>query len=109
MLMNQLDAAAGIDAMDVDLPPGVDDIHPPGRTYLAAMTQFFSAFIILVLGRVVPNFNSGKSSQSVCLECSPCPRCCGSPAALLFSSTDVSYRGLGSLLPPPGCPRDPVL
>ena len=38
-----------------------------------------------------------------------CSCCCGSPAALLFSSTDVSYPGLGSLLPPPGCPRDPVL
>jgi len=35
--------------------------------------------------------------------------CCGSPAALLFSSTDVSYPGLGGLLPPPGCPKDPVL
>ena len=40
---------------------------------------------------------------------SSCCCCCGSPVALLFSSTDVSYPGLGSLLPPPGCPRDPVL
>jgi len=35
--------------------------------------------------------------------------CCGRSAALLFSSTNVSYPALGSLLPPPGCPRDPVL
>ena len=42
-------------------------------------------------------------------ELKGCCCCCGSPAALLFSSSDVSYPGLGSLLPPPGCPRDPVL